>query len=37
VLARLSYKLRQLTNDLEEHMRIESELLFPRILGKTPA
>lgn len=37
VLARLSYKLRQLTNDLEEHMQIESELLFPRILGAKPA
>jgi regulator of cell morphogenesis and NO signaling len=36
VLARLSYKLRQLTNDMEEHMEIETRLLFPRILGKQP-
>jgi regulator of cell morphogenesis and NO signaling len=35
VLARLAYKLKQLNQDLQEHMEIESSLLFPRILGKT--
>ncbi|MFZ5629204.1 MAG: hemerythrin domain-containing protein [Spirochaetota bacterium] len=34
VLARLAYKLKQLNQDLQEHMEIESSLLFPRILGK---
>lgn len=34
VLARLAYKLKQLNQDLHEHMQIESALLFPRILGK---
>lgn len=34
VLARLAYKLNQLNQDLQEHMAIESSLLFPRILGK---
>ncbi len=33
VLALLSYKLRQLNRDLAEHMRIETGLLFPRILS----
>jgi regulator of cell morphogenesis and NO signaling len=36
VLARLAYKLRQLNQDLHEHMEIENSLLFPRILGKQP-
>lgn len=34
VLARLAYKLKQLNQDLREHMQIERALLFPRILGK---
>lgn len=34
VLARLAYKLKQLNQDLHEHMEIETALLFPRILGK---
>lgn len=34
VLALLSYKLRQLASDIAEHMRIETEMLFPRILNK---
>lgn len=36
VLARLAYKLKQLNTDLKEHMEIETALLFPRMLGKTP-
>lgn len=34
VLTRLAYKLKQLNQDLHEHMEIEGSLLFPRILGK---
>lgn len=35
VLARLAYKLKQLNTDLKEHMEIETNLLFPRMLGKS--
>ena len=34
VLARLAYKLKQLNTDLKEHMEIETNLLFPRMLGR---
>jgi regulator of cell morphogenesis and NO signaling len=34
VLAQLAYKLRQLNADLKEHMQIETELLFPRMLAR---
>ena len=34
VLARLAYKLKQLNTDLKEHMEIETNLLFPRMLAR---
>jgi regulator of cell morphogenesis and NO signaling len=35
ILMSLGYKLKQLDTDLREHMRIETEYLFPRILAST--